>query len=60
MNYFTYKPTVEEYNRYCPRWKKTLDLTIYAVALIGVVALDNVHELNETCDCRIAHESGVR
>lgn len=37
MNYLTYKPTAEEYNRYCPRWKKTLDLTIYAVALIGII-----------------------
>lgn len=37
MNYLTYKPTVEEYNRYCPRWKKVLDLTIDAVVFIGVV-----------------------
>ena len=37
MNYLTYKPTVEEYNRYCPRWKKVLDLTIDAVVFIGVI-----------------------
>lgn len=37
MNYLTYKPTIEEYNRYCPRWKKTLDLTVYAVGFIGSI-----------------------
>lgn len=37
MTYFNYKPTVEEYNRYAPQWKKVLDLTIYAVAFLGVV-----------------------
>lgn len=35
MNYFTYKPTVEEYNRYCPQWKKTLDLATYDAVSIG-------------------------
>lgn len=37
MTYFDYKPTVEEYNRYAPRWKKVLDLTIDAVVFIGVI-----------------------
>lgn len=37
MTYFNYKPTVEEYNRYAPQWKKVLDLTIYAVVFLGAV-----------------------